>query len=326
MVGLASTLLFFFSVLFHEMSHSLVANSHGVRVDRITLFIFGGMSHLTRESPSPKIEMRIAAAGPLASFVLGAGFYAVSRLTPDPGSNIWAGMAGHLGLVNIALGVFNMLPGIPLDGGRVLRAWSWARSGDRIRATGVAAAWGKALGWVLIGMGAVSAISGNLVGGIWMVFIGLFVKEAAEAERRQAMVGDVLAGLKVAGVMIPDPITIPSYISVQDAISGYFLQHGYGGYPVTRDEQTVGLLSLADLTRCEPDQRERTTVAQIMSALQPGQSVGPDDELITAMRVMASGGISRLPVIAEGKLVGLVTLQAVARLIKIREIALRRVA
>ena len=323
-VGLASTLLFFASVLLHELSHSLVANQHGVRVERITLFIFGGVSHMTRESPNPAVEVRIAAAGPLASFLLGAAFLGVAWLAADAGESLWVGMARFLGSVNIMLGVFNMLPGFPLDGGRVFRAMSWGRSGSRVKATYTAAAWGKGLGWTLMGAGALLAIKGTFVQGLWMILIGLFLKEAAERERRQAVLGDVLAGVTVAQAMTGEPISIPAHAPVEEALQAFFLRQGYGGYPVTRDGRVLGVVSLADLTRCATEERSRTPVSQIMTPLQPDQMTWPQEDLVGAMRKMAAAGVSRLPVLADsggGQLVGLLTLQAVTRQIKLREIA-----
>ncbi len=320
-MGAVSTFLFFSSVLFHEMSHSLVANAHGVQVRRITLFIFGGVSHLTQESPSPSIEVRVAAAGPMASFALGIGFLGVSRLTPDPDGNLWAGMASHLGWLNIILGLFNLLPGFPLDGGRVLRALWWSRSGDRVRATRVAAAWGRALGWSLILLGGLGAVEGNLLGGLWLLFIGLFLMQAAAAERRQALAGQALSGVRVGDVMVPSPVALPAWSTVQEAIDAFFLQHGYGGFPVVDLRGVVGVVSLADLRKCDPGRRAATRVSEIMTALHPEQLPRAGDHLTAAMGTMAAAGVSRLPVVEAGHLVGLVTLEAVARRIRLGEIA-----
>jgi len=323
-VGLASTLLFFGSVLFHELSHSLVANSHGVKVERITLFIFGGVSHLTTESPDPAVEVRIAAAGPAASFVLGLLFLGVSWLSPSGEANIWAGMSAYLGALNLALGIFNLLPGFPLDGGRVLRAILWGRSGDRLRATNTAAGWGKGLGWVLIALGALLAFNGSFFQGIWLVFIGLFLKEAAFAERRSVLLGSTLGGLSVGQLMTPSPVTIPRGTSVQEALHAFFLRHGYGGYPVVDDDRVVGLVSLADLAKCAPDDRDSTTVASIMTPLAPDTMSWPGEDVTAAMRKMSAAGISRIPVLEAsgyGRLVGLLTYHAVMRQIKLREMA-----
>jgi Zn-dependent protease/predicted transcriptional regulator len=324
--GLVSTLLFFGSVLFHEMSHSLVARRHGVTVRRITLFIFGGVSHLDRESPDPAVEVRIAAAGPIASFVLGGAFLMLAVAGPDPARSIWSGASAHLGLLNIALGVFNMLPGFPLDGGRVLRAWYWGRSGDRVAATRQAAAWGRGLGWILIGLGAVMALRSLFLEGLWMIFIGLFLREAAAAEQRQVQVGDALSGLHVDAIMTPDPVTIPHHISVEEALHAYFLRHGYGGYPVTREGQVVGVLSLSHLGRTSPEDRASTPVARAMTALAPHQMSWPQEDLMSAMTKMNAAGLSRLPVVKTpegGDLVGLVTMQAITRRVRLEELASR---
>jgi Zn-dependent protease len=324
--GVVSTLLFFCSVLFHELSHSLVARRHGVNVRRITLFIFGGVSHLTRESPDPAVEVRIAAAGPLASFALGGAFLALAAAGPDPRGSIWSGAAGHLGLLNIGLGVFNMLPGFPLDGGRVLRAWYWGRSGDRVAATVQAAAWGRGLGWSLIVAGALLAVRGRFLEGLWMIFVGLFLKEAAGAERRQVQLGDTLSGLRVEEVMAAGPVTIPHHISVEEALHEFFLRHGYGGYPVTQDGRVVGIIALSHLGRTSPEERPRTPVARVMTALSTEQMTWPGEDLMSAMAKMNAAGVSRLPVLEGpqgGMLLGLVTLQAITRRVQLQELAAR---
>jgi len=323
-VGLVSTLLFFGSVLFHELSHSLVANSHGVKVERITLFIFGGVSHLTQESPDPAVEVRIAAAGPAASFVLGLLFLGISWLSPTGSANIWAGMSAYLGALNLALGVFNLLPGFPLDGGRVLRAILWGRTGDRMKATNTAAAWGKGMGWVLIALGGLITLKGSFFQGLWLVFIGLFLKEAAGAEKRSALMGSALGGLHVSDLMTASPVAISRAASVQEALHDFFLRHGYGGYPVVDQDRVVGLVSLADLAKCSAEERESTPVSQIMTPLAPDAMTRPDEDVTAALRKMSSAGVSRLPVLessGDGHLVGLLTYHAVMRQIKLREMA-----
>lgn len=323
-VGLSATLLFFASVLFHELSHSIVARLHGVPVHRITLFIFGGVSHLAKESPNPAVEVRIAAAGPAASFLLGLTLIGAAQIGADASPGPWRGMLLHLGVLNVALGIFNLLPGFPLDGGRVLRAISWGRSGNRLEATRTAAAWGKGLGWGLILLGGFMALSGNFLGGLWLVFIGLFLKEAAERERRQAVVGDALEGVTVADTMIPAPSALPGSMSVQEALHGHFLRHGYGGYPVVEEGRPRGVVSLSDLTRCPDHERQTMMVEGIMTALTPDQMTWPGEDLATAMQKMVSAGVSRLPVLerrGDGPIVGLLTQRAIARRVRLREMA-----
>ena len=321
--GLATTLLYFGSVLFHELSHSLVAMSQGVKVDRITLFIFGGMASIRQDSPHPGAEVRIAAAGPLASMALGLGLWGVSRLAPAEG-NIWAGMALYLAQLNIVLAVFNLLPGIPLDGGRLMRAALWWRTGDRWGATRTAAASGRWLGWGLIILGvALSALLGQLMP-LWLSLLGLFLKSAADLEGRQAIASQMLAGVRVDSVMTRDPVAISWRASVNEALEEYFLRYSFGGFPVLRDAQIVGVVSLADLARCPPAERNQVPIARVMTQLGADQCARPDDDLTAALLKMAAAGISRLPVAGpDGALLGLIALHTINRQIRIRELAAR---
>ncbi|HKY31568.1 MAG TPA: site-2 protease family protein [Candidatus Polarisedimenticolia bacterium] len=324
--GLIGTLLFFVSVLLHELSHSLVATRHGIEVHGITLFIFGGVSHLADESPSPGTEFKIAVAGPLTSLLLGGLLLVVAGFSASPWEDLWAGLAAHLGFINLALGIFNLLPAFPLDGGRVLRAILWRRSGDRLKATSIAAAWGRGLGWVLIGSGVVIAFAGSLLQGLWMTFIGLFLSEAAEQQRRRAVVGNLLTGLHVENLMTSHPVTIASHLSVEAAVQDYFLRHGFGGFPVVRQGDVVGVVSLAHLSRCPLPERPRTTVETIMTPLRPDQMALPDEDLAAAVGKMTGSGLSRLPVLARAngaKLIGLLTQHSVMRYLQIRELVSR---
>ncbi len=323
--GLTTTLLYFGSVLFHELSHSLVAMSHGVKVERITLFIFGGMSQIRSDSPHPRAEIRIAAAGPLASFALGVGLWVVSRLAPAE-ANIWAGMALYLAQLNVILALFNLLPGIPLDGGRLMRAALWWRSGDRWGATRVAAASGRWLGWSLIAAGIMlAALLGSLMP-LWLSLLGLFLKSAADVEGRQATASQLLTGVRVDSVMTRDPVSISWRASVQEALQDYFVRYSFGGFPVMRDAQIVGVVSLADLARCPPGERNQVPVARVMTSLGAEHCLRPEEDLAAALQKMAAAGVTRLPVVDDtGTLAGLIALHAINRQVRIRDLAARGV-
>jgi Zn-dependent protease len=267
-VGLGATLCFFASVLLHELSHALVAKYLGERVERITLFIFGGMAHMRDEPASARIEFLIAGAGPLASLVLGALFW----LTPQLFSVIshwpmWHSVFVYLGFINLALAVFNLLPGFPLDGGRLLRAVLWARSGDFVKATARAADWGRAIAYGLMGLGAIEIFLGSLMGGLWLIFVAFFLRSAAIASYQSVLARQVLEGVWVKRFMAANPITIPANLTVERAIEEYFLQHEYHGYPVTSDGKVVGLLSLSEVRSCPPAERNQRVVGNFMRPL-----------------------------------------------------------
>jgi CBS domain-containing protein len=230
-------------------------------------------------------------------------------------------MALYLAQLNVVLALFNLLPGIPLDGGRLMRAALWWRTGDRWGATRIAAACGRWLGWGLIVLGvALAALLGQLMP-LWMSLLGLFLKSAADLEGRQATASQLLAGVRVDSVMTRDPVWISWRASVNEALEEYFLRHSFGGFPVLRDAQIVGVVSLSDLARCPPAERNQIPIARVMTQLGADQCVRPDDDLAAALQKMAASGVTRLPVAApDGSLAGLIALHTINRQIRIREL------
>jgi Zn-dependent protease/predicted transcriptional regulator len=323
-LGLVTSLLFFASVLLHELSHSVVAVRDGVEVHGITLFIFGGVTHMAHDVRTPGSELRIAAAGPLASFMLAAMFAGGASLWDDPWGSPWGGMTVHLSLLNLSLAVFNLLPGFPLDGGRLLRALLWASGGHRLRATMTASWWGRGLGWLLVAVGALLSIRGGSLQGIWLVLIGLYLDRMAAAEWRSARVGSRLAGLRVETVMTPQAVTIPAGTPAQDALADWFMRHGYSGFPVVRGDDVVGVISLPQVEACPATLRGITPVDRLMTPLEPRDMTSPEEDLLSAVTKMASHGLSRLPVLTRaghGALIGLLTRHAIARRLRVAELA-----
>jgi Zn-dependent protease len=257
-VGLAATLLFFGSVLIHELSHAAVGNLKGGKVDRITLFIFGGMAHLSAEPKSAEDEILIAGVGPLTSLGLALVFWVIHGMVAAiAASSLWAAVFRYLAFINLALALFNLLPGFPLDGGRLFRAILWKRTGDMDKATARAADWGASLAWGMMGFGALEIFGGALVGGLWLILIGLFLRSAAIREYQGTVMGHLLQRVSVDDIMIRNPVTIGSDTPVSDAIEHYFLRYGYGGFPVVEDGRTIGTLTLSQVRHCPPQERER---------------------------------------------------------------------
>ncbi len=208
-VGAIGTVLFFASVLGHELSHAAIGNRLGEKVSSITLFIFGGMAHLSGEPKTAGDEFKIAAIGPVSSIVIGAIFWTIAgSLGALHAPALWVALFSYLAFINVALAVFNLLPGFPLDGGRILRAILWHFWGDFRRATAAAADWGNTIAWGLIALGALEIFGGGLVGGIWMIFIGLFLRGAANASYQSVVIEQMLGRATVADLMIREPVTI----------------------------------------------------------------------------------------------------------------------
>ncbi|MGE0022010.1 MAG: M50 family metallopeptidase [Hyphomicrobium sp.] len=319
LAGLGATLLFFASVLVHELSHALVANRLGEDVRRITLFIFGGMAHLSGEPRGPGAEVKIAAAGPLTSIGLGALFYAVSLGLARGGVEpLWTAVFRYLGFVNLALAVFNLLPGFPLDGGRLLRAYFWQRSGDLRSATRRAADWGGGIAVGLMALGALQIFGGALVGGLWLIFIGMFLRGAARASYYGVVVEHALGQTRVRDLMVREPVVVGPDTSVADAVEDSFLRHGYGGFPVGSDGRIEGLLSLPMVQRCAREERGARRVREIMRPLDDGLTISPDASVAQALQQMVAHDAGRLVVLENGQLRGLITRTGIMRFVDMK--------
>ena len=317
--GLVATLLFFASVLVHELSHALVANRSGDNVRRITLFIFGGMAHLSGEPRDAGTEFRIAAAGPLTSIGLGVLFYGLSRMLASTGVEaLWTAVFRYLGFVNLALAVFNLLPGFPLDGGRLLRAYFWRRTGDLRVATQRAAGWGSSIAIGLMALGALQIFGGALVGGLWLIFIGMFLRGAARASYQGLVVDHALGQTRVRDLMVREPLVMSPDTRVEDAVEDYFLRHGYGGFPVGSGGQIEGLISLPMVQRCPRAERGTRTVREIMRPLDAALTISPDARVAQALEQMVAADAGRLIVLENGRLTGLITRTGIVRFVQMK--------
>lgn len=317
--GLIATLLFFTSVLLHELSHAVVANRLGQEVRRITLFIFGGMAHLSGEPRNPQAEFKIAVVGPLTSAGLAALFYIISypleRAAVEP---LWTAIFRYLGFVNVALAIFNLLPGFPLDGGRLLRAFFWHRTGDLRSATRRAADWGSGIAIGLMVLGGVQIFSGALVGGLWLIFIGMFLRGAARASYYGVVVDQALGRSHVRDLMVRDPVVMSGDTTVNEAVEDYFLRHGYGGFPVDSAGRIEGLISLSMVQRCPREERGSRTVREIMRPVEPALTIAPEATVVEALNRMATEDVGRLIVSENGRLHGLITRSAIIRFMQMK--------
>jgi Zn-dependent protease/predicted transcriptional regulator len=330
-MGGTAALLLFLSVLLHELGHSYVALHYRIPIERITLFIFGGVAHMRKEAPTPRAEFLIAVAGPAVSFILGAtclGFVAFAesiQRSDDPQGLIMLGAL--LGTVNIQLGLFNLIPGFPLDGGRVLRAGLWAWGKDFYRATTQAAVVGLGFGALLGLLGLVvlvEALMGELPSsmvsnGSWIVFIGVFLFAAALASRRQAALRQRLATIPVRDLMVRTVTSIPVQCSVDEAVTQYFQPYGYGGFPVVDDGQLAGLVTVDEIQTVPAALWPWRQVGQVMRPLSPSLIVDSDVPVIQAMERMAEDGWDRLVVMQDGQIAGLVTQSAIAHFLQLQK-------
>jgi Zn-dependent protease/CBS domain-containing protein len=314
-----SAFVFLASLLAHELAHSVVAMRRGIRVEGITLWLFGGVSRFSSETSSPGTQALITFVGPLTSLVLGVVFFLASVAVgagAHPG--LVAATLSWLGYINILLGVFNLLPAFPLDGGRLLQSLIWLRTGDPMRATSIAARIGMVFAFLLIAYGLASfLVAGNLIGGIWSVFLGWFLLSAARAEEAGSLIRQALSGISVADVMTPNPVQAPDDISVEDALHGYVLASRHSTFP-THDAagRLSGLLTMAALKNVAPDARPATLVREVTCPLEKVSTASPADPVTNLLGV--SGGCSegRTLVIDGGRLVGIISPSDINRLLQ----------
>ncbi|MGA2410105.1 MAG: site-2 protease family protein [Candidatus Binataceae bacterium] len=319
LAGAVGTFLFFSSIVIHELSHAVVGNHLGQPVDRISLFIFGGMAHLGHEPSDPNAELKIAAAGPITSIVLGLIFLWIARIIGPAGNYpMWSSVFQYLGFINIALALFNLLPGFPLDGGRILRAFEWRRTGNFRLATARAADWGRGIAYGLIALGALEIFTGSLMGGLWLIFIALFLKGAASSSYQSIVMEQVLGGGRVNEIMVHHPETVDANTTVAESVSQHFMHHGYGGFPVLDNDAPAGIISLRQVRDCPPAERAVRKVSEVMRKREPAIEIASTATISEALRQMSEADIGRLLVIQQGRLAGLITRSAIARYVMLR--------
>lgn len=310
------------SLLGHELAHAVVARRAGVKVLGVTLWLFGGVTRLGSAAKTPRTAFRIAVSGPATSMALAAVFAGVAAVATVLGvGHIVIAVSWWLAVINLMLGLFNMLPGAPLDGGQVLRAWLWRRHGDAARATEGATRAGHTVAVILIVLGLVQFLAGATVAGVWMVFIGWFLFTAARADEARAFTSSALANVRVADVMTADPQTAPAWITVDDFIEHYLLGDRHSAYPVQdRDGSIFGLITLAQLRAVTPSRRASTTVGEIAMPLGRVLTASPD-EPVTALLEHLGAGPNRALVVVAGRIIGIVTTTDLVRLVDVYRLA-----
>lgn len=316
-LGFIAALLLFGSVLVHELAHSLVAKARGLPVKSITLFIFGGVSDLEREPQSPGVEFQMAFVGPLASLLIG-GVALLAGIVIDGSSRLVAATLDYLGIANLLLGAFNLIPGFPLDGGRVLRSIIWKATGSLRTATRWAAYVGQGFAYLLILFGIWLFFTGDIIGGLWAGFIGWFLLQAAQAENMQVMLESVFKGVTVAQLMSPAQITVLSNRTIQQLVDEYLLPHGIRSIPVMREDQLVGLVTLADVRRVPRERWQETFVSEVMIPVERLAVAHPAESLNEVLPRMAAPDVNQLPVVEGYRLVGMLSRDAIVRFVEVR--------
>lgn len=309
-MGFLGAMGLFFSLLFHELAHSLVARARGMKMGGITLFLFGGIAEMTDEPPTPRIEGEVAAAGPISSVILGGIFYLLGGLLGGMGlPEHWAGVFSYLALINVILAVFNMVPGFPLDGGRLLRALLWYLRDDLLSATKTAARVGQGFGIVLIVLGVWSILTAGAMGGIWWILIGLFVNAAAKASYQQTLMRHTFEGVRLDRFLVPDPVSVSPDLPLDRFVQDYAYRYHFSVFPVTEDDRLVGCVRTRDVKTVHPEEWASTPVRQIMQSCHDTNTVPPDIDAEKALEKMQQSESGQLIVARDGRLTGLVTLR-----------------
>jgi len=306
LMGMLSAILLFVAVLLHELAHSLYARSRGIPVNSIIFFIFGGVSNISQETQRPRDEFLMALFGPLTSLALAAIAWGLLYLVGNTGSPPLEAMLFYLALINALLAAFNLLPGYPLDGGRVLRSIIWGISGSITRATTIAATVGQVFGWGLVGYGVYLIFAGGLLNGVWIAFIGWFLSNAASASKQETSLRENLKGVRVRDVMQPNPETVSSGVTVADLVRDYFFQRGRRAVAVTEDDRLAGIITLTNVKTVPQDRWPDTRIADIMTR-SPLYSVGKDDELQSAFNVIAERDLNQVLVLENSRVVGMLS-------------------
>lgn len=317
-VGVITSLLFFASVVLHELSHSWFSLRQGIPVKSITLFIFGGVARISRESPKPLEELSMAAAGPVSSLLI-AGVFALVWWLVGPTYEPVKAVSGWLFRINIALAAFNLIPGFPLDGGRVLRSILWRASGNYKRATRWAS-WvgqGVAYAFIVVGIG-LAFITGDWFGGLWLAFIGWFLENAASASYAQSMLREALRGLSVRDVMTRDCVTIPQDVTLNSVAQEHIRPSGRTCFLATHGGQLSGILTLRDIKAIPQSQWQGVTLAQAMTPANRLQVARMDDSAVDILDRLDEDEINQMPVVEDGTVAGIVTREGLLRYIRTR--------
>jgi len=315
-VGAVTAILFFASVLLHELGHSVLALREKVPVRSITLFIFGGVAQISREPPTAGAEFRIAIAGPLTSLAL-AGLFGLLKVAV-PGDAVLAAPAAYLARINLGLALFNLIPGFPLDGGRVLRSLLWGLGANFRSATRWASWAGRGVAFLFILAGVGQMFLGGFLNGLWIAFIGWFLNNAAESSYQQVVLRDTLAGVTAADVMSRECLTVPSDLPLDRLVEDHVLSAGRRCFFIADSGDLQGLITLHNIKAVPSDRRDGFTASQVMTPVDALFRARPDEDLLSLLQRMDEADVNQVPVMDNGHLLGVITREHLLRYMRLR--------
>ena len=317
--SLIAAFLFFSSILLHEMAHAVVAQKWGVQIVRIVLFIFGGVAQMSKEPENAKSEFQIAVAGPIMSAAIGGVLLlAAVALEPviDDGLH---GVIWYVGYVNVILVIFNMVPGFPLDGGRILRAAIWHRTNNLRQATKVVSNIGTVFAFFLIFMGVMGILGGVFVAGLFWIFIGIFLYQSAKSGYQMVSLREGLSQIPVQNVMTENPQTIPPDINLGELVEDYFFKRRYSSFPVVDGDKLIGMVEINDVKRVPRDKWNNTSVRDVMHSWDDVKTITPEMDTFEVLMEMIDHQTGRLPVVSDGKIIGIVSRKDILNFVQLRE-------
>ena len=318
-LSVLAALLFFVSILLHEFAHALAARKRNVEISEIILFIFGGLAKMKKEPERARDEFVIAGAGPLCSFVIGLLFLGLSFLLEPYIREGLHGVFWYIGYVNILLVIFNLVPGFPLDGGRMLRAAIWHYSGNLRKATRIVSNMGQIFAFVLMFTGVLVIFGGALIVGIVWIFVGMFLLQSAKSGYYMVAMREGLSGIPVRKIMTTNPSTVHPNVSLTNLVNEYFFKNRFSCFPVMRNDEFIGLVEINQVKAVERDQWQYTRVSDVMTPRDALRTVKPDTDAYDVLMQMIDVGSGRLPVLENGELVGIISRKDIMQFVEFRE-------
>lgn len=319
-MGIAGAIGILFSIVFHELSHSLIARRFDLPIRGITLFIFGGVAEMEDEPVSPKAEFLMAVAGPLASIFLAVLFTQLQRLGME--QNWFTAVIGviqYLAMINLVLAIFNLMPAFPLDGGRMLRATLWYWKKDLHAATRLASRLGSGFGMGLMILGGIAFIQGSYIGGMWWFLIGAFLRSAASGSYQQLLIKEMLSDKPVRRFMNEDPVTVTPDISIDTFLENYVKRYRFSQYPVVEDSRLVGCISVQDIEKLPGEERAERHISDVLGSCAPANTVSPDTDAIKLVTEMSHPDANTLYMVVENEhLVGVISLKDLREIIAMK--------
>ena len=318
-MGISGAIGLFASLILHELSHSLVARRYDIPITQITLFIFGGVAHMDKEPPNAKAEFRMAIAGPLASLFLAGGFYGAQGLGSLLGLPLpMLAVLGYLGFINLVLAVFNLFPAFPLDGGRMFRAALWHWKGNLRWATELASRFGSGFGFLLMILGVLNILHGRPLNGIWFCVLGLFLDRAASTSYDHLLVRQTFEGEPIRRFMTTHVVTVASDLSIREFVEQYVYRHLHDIFPVVNDSQLVGCIHARQVNNVSRQEWDHRTVNDLLIPLNNQNTIAPDTDVMQTLALMNRTGNSRLIVMANHRLVGIVALKDILKFLSLK--------